>query len=685
MAISIITWAGNSASDSASSRAVSDDAAMQSGDVRYVSFSISNETITTPSGWALVGGAPQVVATTRRIYVFRRIHAGGSEPASTTFTFSGTANHSMQTWAARGADTTTPDDVNLSADSATSGTSVTSPTRTTVTNGAVLVSIHAKMVLSSSVTMSLPGGMTSIATGAGTGSAGHAYRAAYETIVSAGATGTRTSTSSDAGNAWGAAAFAIRPRVEVTGTVAATLGGLTATVAGVRGVAGTVSAPLGALTATVAGTGTPPPIGATASLGALTATVSGVRATTGTVSATLGALSATVVGTRTTAGAVSAALGGLTAQVIGGTTVDITTLTRTVVTQRTRHELWCVARIMSASGPPTLLDVDPIEWSGLSWTDELSRPQTLQASVSIPSLPESILQRLQDMANLPSELHLYRNGRLVFAGQWVGALAQGETLTLNAMGLLGYLRYREIGINQTFSQVDQAQIVKTLIDQTQADPWSHFGLDTSGIVDTGQARDATYRVIDGNNLAQRVEEMGRRDFGFDIEVDPQTRQVLLWHPRKGVDRSEGEGAIVFDARNVTDPTVAFSVAPGDVATITIAVGTSDKEPVLGFGINAELGSRFGVAHVAQRFDGVSEQLTIDDHAWAMLDARDQALIIPGPDVRVDDDTDLDLWAVGDTVAYEPNDTLGIRGAWRVRKRTVKVDQTGQETVTVEFA
>jgi len=207
--VEIITWAENSASGSASSRAVSNDAAMAAGDVRYVAFSISNETITTPLDWELVGGAPLVIASTRRIYVFRRIHQGGSEPASTTFTFTGAANHSMQTWAARGADTTNPDEVVLAADSDTSGTAVAAPSRTLGSDGAALISLHYLIANGSGITLSLPTGMTSIATGAGTGSAGHAYRIAYE-IETAGASGVRTSTSSTSG-VWGAAAFAIRP------------------------------------------------------------------------------------------------------------------------------------------------------------------------------------------------------------------------------------------------------------------------------------------------------------------------------------------------------------------------------------------------------------------------------------------------------------------------------------------
>lgn len=925
MALSIVTFAGNSGNGNAGSFDVPDDAAMQAGDVRYVMASISNGTITTPSGWANISGSPGVVATSRRIYVFRRVHSGAE--STTTFTFSAANNHSWVQFAARGADTTTPEDVGLSVDSNTTGTSVTAPSVTTVTDDAVLVSMHAVFITTNGATLSLPSGMTSVATGSGNGSAGHLYRGAYEAEPTAGATGTRTATSSGSG-AWGAAAFAIRPgETEVTGTAASSLGALTARATGtlawkadaednsfdnafadtsagaggidylspqvraivtspVRGgtyayshtvngvasngsqrcesraksinfyegderwlrfstylpsgfptspgswqlihqlkndgsgspplalhveggkfelqggdghpggsaamtpkdlgaastgawddwlwrvkfssdntvgeiqiwrngvevlatykppggtlypnqrsypkfglyrdpalsfgsgvtvyhdqiwlrttapdnVTGTAASSLGGLTVAMAGTGTTFPNypgtgtfpsdytypgagqNAVIGLGGLTATAAGTRTVLGSATGTLGALSATAAGTRENLGAIIAApLGGLTVAVRGGTTVEVGTVT--VQRRAVRYELVVVARVMQRSEPPVLLEVDALDWSGLSWSDELSRPQRLDASVRINSLSPEVIERLRDMANLPSELHLYRDGTRVFAGPWVSALAQGETLTIQGLGLLGYLRYRDITTDHVFTQVDQFSIVKSLVDATQGYDYGDVGIITSAIGTSGVLRDATYRLFDRHNIGQRIEEMGARANGFDIEVDPQSRALQLWYPAKGTDRSEGDSAVVFDGRNITDTTVSWSVAPGDVASLAVAIGTSDKDPVYGYALNEELQSRFGLAFHTETFDGVSNQDTIDDHAQAALDVRDQALLIPGPSVRVDADLDLDGWSVGDTVAYQLHDVLRVRGNYRVRKRTVSVDQAGRERVSVEF-
>jgi hypothetical protein len=81
--------------------------------------------------------------------------------------------------------------------------------------------------------------------------------------------------------------------VNVTGTVTADVGGLTATAVGVRGVQATSTATLDALTGTVVGTRTVTAV-ATATLGGVTATMLSQRAVLGSVVATLGALNATV-------------------------------------------------------------------------------------------------------------------------------------------------------------------------------------------------------------------------------------------------------------------------------------------------------------------------------------------------------------------------------------------------------
>lgn len=212
MALSIVTFAGNAQSDSLSSVNIANDASMAANDARLVVFSISNNTITTPSGWNLISN--DVIASTRRIYWFWRQHPGAGETTH-TFTFSAASNFSAVQLAARGADLSNPVDVVTSVSSASTGSTLTAPDITTVTDDAILLTSYHLIANTSSLTLSLPSGMTNIATGTGTGTTGHAYRVAYEARPTAGATGTRSSTANTGAVAWGASALAIRPAADL--------------------------------------------------------------------------------------------------------------------------------------------------------------------------------------------------------------------------------------------------------------------------------------------------------------------------------------------------------------------------------------------------------------------------------------------------------------------------------------
>jgi hypothetical protein len=351
------------------------------------------------------------------------------------------------------------------------------------------------------------------------------------------------------------------------------------------------------------------------------------------------------------------------------------------------YELLMMARIPQQSGPPTFLPIDPIDWTGLSYVDELSKPQQLTAGCTLSNLTDPVKDHLRDMAHQPTELWLYRAGKLVFAGPLFTWQIQQESLTLQASGILGYLQLMRVDTDTVFANADQFSIVTGLINNWENSAYGNFGLDTTSVGTSGVLRDATYLAKEDNFVSQRVAELGKRDNGFDISVDPLTRKLQLWYPQQGIDRSSGEDAIVFDERCITNANVMCSAAPGDVASDAFGVGTNNTgaNPTTSTKWDDDLRVRYGRSAVSQTFDGVSEQATLDAHTQALLDARGNALMIPGPDARVTPDTDPSLYDVGDTVFYRLNSLVSVQGGFRVRKRTVTVQKTGQESVSLQFA
>lgn len=351
------------------------------------------------------------------------------------------------------------------------------------------------------------------------------------------------------------------------------------------------------------------------------------------------------------------------------------------------YDLVVMARVPQQTNAPLFLDVDPIEWTELAYTSELSAPSELQAGCQISSLTPVLIERFRNLATNPVELWLYRNGRLVFSGPLRGGQVNGEQLTLTAKGVLDYLKHMYVTQDLTYKAVDQHTIVKNLVDHWQNLDYGNFGINTSNISPSGVTRDVTYLKNELHNIGQRVEDLSRAAQGFDVEVDPETRSLLLWHPQRGVDRSSGEDAVVFDSRNITSSSVVFSAAVNDIATEAFGTGNAvaGDGPKYATASNAELRAKYGRAGVTGTWSEVGDQASLDNHVQALVDARAEALIVPGPETRETPDSDVTSYAVGDTVLYQPNELLMVSAPFRIRKRTVRVTGSGRESVSLEFA
>jgi hypothetical protein len=352
----------------------------------------------------------------------------------------------------------------------------------------------------------------------------------------------------------------------------------------------------------------------------------------------------------------------------------------------TQYELVCVARIPQTNGAPVFIEVDPIDWTQITHTDELSVIPSLSASAKISNMTEPVLQRLRNMAELPTELWLYRNGKQVFSGPLLGWTVNNESLTMEAQGLMSYLKMMYVTQDLVYKDIDQFEVVTGLINQWQNLDYGNFGIDTAEIPPSGVLRTVTYTYKELHNVAQRIDDLTKMVNGFDISIDPAKRKLELYFPFRGIDRSFGEDKIVFDARNVTSTNIACSAAPTDLASEGLGTGTGAgaDEAFVSTASNAELRARYGRTGITSTFDQVTDQASLDSYVQAMVDARGTTLMIPGPNARVTIDADVGAYDVGDTVDYQLHSQLAVSGSFRIRKRTVTVAETGTESVSIEF-
>lgn len=347
-----------------------------------------------------------------------------------------------------------------------------------------------------------------------------------------------------------------------------------------------------------------------------------------------------------------------------------------------------VARTPQQSAPPTLEELAPIiDARNLKWSDELNTAGTASLVCTPSTLPADARQRLRNLAEYPCELWLDREGSRVFAGPIIGySIGEDGGLTLRAAGLLYYLRYMMVDADQTFAAVEQFTIARTLVAQWQALDYGDFGLDTSAVTASGVTRDRSYLgATEEHPVLQRVSELAAVINGFDFWIDPDTRALELAYPTRGADLS---GSVILDRRGITNPGADVSVAAGDLASE--AVGRSydrDTDTLLtSTAENPTLRASFGRCAIAETFQGITVQGTLDGHTEELLTPRGVPLFSVTPKLVPVAGAGVGDFGPGDIVTWDYDDGLGRRTETRrVASLGVSIGDDGAEVIDVAFA
>ena len=190
LTISLVGTASAGDAGTATSTTVTLPAGITVNDQILVAITTQSDlTVTTPSGYTVVGTYP--AGTASKTIVYRRT-AAGSE-TSVTLSYSGLRQKSIVAAVYRGVDPTNPIDVSSSA-SAVNATSVTAPSVTTTAVNDRLVLFGGANGNALPVTWNAPAGMTDQVHYSGLPLSAAAL--ADQTLGAAGATGTRTATTS---------------------------------------------------------------------------------------------------------------------------------------------------------------------------------------------------------------------------------------------------------------------------------------------------------------------------------------------------------------------------------------------------------------------------------------------------------------------------------------------------------
>lgn len=344
------------------------------------------------------------------------------------------------------------------------------------------------------------------------------------------------------------------------------------------------------------------------------------------------------------------------------------------------------ARTPNQSTGPTLTEIDELVPVGsVSYTDELNFDGEASLSVEPENVPSDIGERLKDLRSLPCELNIIRDDIVKWKGPILSCQLQGPTLTINARGLMYYMRYMALEADLLFTAAtDQYTIGKGLVDAYQALDYGNYGIDTSGIGTSGVTRTRRFFFKENQNVFKRLIELAEQDNGFDVWVDAN-RDLQFASPR-GTDLTL---EVYADPSNIINPNIFWSTAEDNIASNAIAVGTDatgELASVVGTDEVVDVQETFGRATIFSTAEDVTSQATIDNHATRLLETRQVQLFVPGPEaLPVAGATPADF-GPGDTIQYLINaGRLGqIHLERRVRMLRTVVADDGAEDMQIEF-
>lgn len=340
-----------------------------------------------------------------------------------------------------------------------------------------------------------------------------------------------------------------------------------------------------------------------------------------------------------------------------------------------------VRRVPASSGAPQLLDIGPIRWTSLTWEREVGAPGQVVVSSTVDALSDPVKAALLNLLDTPCELWLWRDGDHVHSGPVTNYQITSRRITLTSPGLLAYLNYMTLTDGYSTTANDQASIVKDLIDLYQSQSYGHYGIDTGHLTATGVTRDLEFLDSDLKVVADLVKDLGARDNGFDLAIDPASRYLQLYSPRKGDDRT---ATTIIDQRAIGYPSYSQSVGPGQIATEVAVSASTTAGAIFTTAESAGTLTTFGRATVSASINDVDSTDTLDDHAARLRDDYETPLEAITPGLLPVSGFGYGDFAEGDVVTYSYDAGLGEQTSTpRIRKLTITMD-AGTERLAVDL-
>lgn len=280
-----------------------------------------------------------------------------------------------------------------------------------------------------------------------------------------------------------------------------------------------------------------------------------------------------------------------------------------------------------------------------------------------------------------------RDDILVWAGPVIGHdyNLRARTVTLTCEGWWNYMRRRFVTTPElSYTNVDQTQIAKNLINYTATWTGGDMQIGYSGWSLTGVLRNRTYYYYEHGSIGTLIEQLGAVNNGFDWRLVPSwssgpnsTMQVdfATSYPATGrltniildLDANTAVEQVLLDSSNLSYVAIIEGLGQGE-----------DQHNAI-FNNNAKITANLRLESVEAHSD-VSDPATLTDYSQRRLIRGAECIVIPKLNVSTDFLADL---IMGDQVRVRADmGLLQVDATYRITSWEVK---PGDERMTMTLA
>ena len=252
------------------------------------------------------------------------------------------------------------------------------------------------------------------------------------------------------------------------------------------------------------------------------------------------------------------------------------------------------------------------------------------------------------------------------------------TLQIGAIDYFSLFQKRRTVADYLVKATDPAAIPWALINYSQGLTYGDFGITAGATASTGLSVNLELKYAE---IRQSIIDLSNAKIlgSFDFDID-YTKKLNIYYPTKGTSRP----GIVFDDNN----------SMGDSIRIPLILSITNSVFVTGSVVNNILNSVNRVSsnptiNAWKRLEDVISDTTLSDTTLLnALGDRHLSLnelpLYQVTRVHNHDDIDITSYGIGDTVKVNiPEEGISY-ATYRVRKRTIDIDEAGTITSTVDF-